>query len=386
MITRPHRPASGNQETTSCNTVVFLNVTNENYPRNRDLRSQFAKQGFLVVLQRRQDKLSYLRRCAWIFRDGLKITPPNSVVVMSEFGNSYAWVAKILSLVKSSVLVVDGFIGMYETHIQDRGTFNQWSMQSVFYRIVDLVALRSADLYIIDTALRADEITRFSGRTKVLPVPVGAPDWAFPSHLPPARKSLKLLYYGNYTKLHAVESLLQCLVDIEDALTLEIVLLGDLRCADKAREITNQFGPGISVQYVDVVAEDRLASYIAESDVVVGVFGTSLKARSVIANKVWQGLCAGRYVLTQQSLALEEISDIAAPLLLQVDIGDARSVRSELKRLSAENTESLETRHRISRNLSAYAELGRSEMINQTRDLLKVRSSKRSLVRPARGQ
>ncbi|WP_155289003.1 hypothetical protein [Rhodococcoides fascians] len=305
---------------------------------------------------------------------------------MSEFGNSYAWVAKILSLVKSSVLVVDGFIGMYETHIQDRGTFNQWSMQSVFYRIVDLVALRSADLYIIDTALRADEITRFSGRTKVLPVPVGAPDWAFPSHLPPARKSLKLLYYGNYTKLHAVESLLQCLVDIEDALTLEIVLLGDLRCADKAREITNQFGPGISVQYVDVVAEDRLASYIAESDVVVGVFGTSLKARSVIANKVWQGLCAGRYVLTQQSLALEEISDIAAPLLLQVDIGDARSVRSELKRLSAENTESLETRHRISRNLSAYAELGRSEMINQTRDLLKVRSSKRSLVRPARGQ
>ncbi|OZD62205.1 hypothetical protein CH272_11530 [Rhodococcus sp. 05-340-1] len=350
------------------------------------MRSQFAKQGFLVVVQKRQAQLSYLKRCAWIFRDGLKITPRKSVVIMSEFGNSYAWVAKILSLVKSSVLVVDGFIGMYETHIQDRETFSRWSAQSVFYRLMDSVALRSADLYIIDTDLRAQEVMQISARTKVLPVPVGAPDWAVPSRLPPNCKPLKLLYYGNYTKLHAVESLLQCLTGLEDDVTLEIVLIGDLGFADTARKVTSRFGPNISVQYLDVVAEDRLASFIDDCDVVVGVFGTSTKARSVIANKVWQGLCAGRYVLTQQSLALEEISDIAAPLLRQVDVEDVQSVRSEIKTLNSERIESIEILNRISYGLSTYAESGRSEMVNQVQDLLSVRSSMCSLVRRTRGQ
>ncbi|MET8272471.1 hypothetical protein [Streptomyces sp. NPDC005096] len=62
-------------------------------------------------------------------------------------------------------------------------------------------------------------------------------------------------------------------------------------------------------------------SHIHASDVVLGVTGPSLKAASVIANKVWQGLAFGRVVITSEDLpALAEIEQIVGQALVQVPL------------------------------------------------------------------
>ncbi|WP_327432510.1 hypothetical protein [Streptomyces sp. NBC_01236] len=61
-------------------------------------------------------------------------------------------------------------------------------------------------------------------------------------------------------------------------------------------------------------------SHIHASDVVPGVTGPSPKAASVIANKVWQGLAFGRFVITREGPALAEIAQIVEQALVQAPL------------------------------------------------------------------
>jgi hypothetical protein len=65
--------------------------------------------------------------------------------------------------------------------------------------------------------------------------------------------------------------------------------------------------------------EARLADHVRAADIVMGVFGSSDKAKSVIPNKVWQGLACGAIVVTQRSPALEEIEAIVGEQLVQTE-------------------------------------------------------------------
>jgi len=78
---------------------------------------------------------------------------------------------------------------------------------------------------------------------------------------------------------------------------------------------------------------EQLRRQIELSDVVLGIFGASTKAGGVIANKVWQGLAAGRTVLTRRSDALNEIAEIVGPALWQVPEGDPRAIASALREI-----------------------------------------------------
>ena len=62
----------------------------------------------------------------------------------------------------------------------------------------------------------------------------------------------------------------------------------------------------------------------------LGVFGTSAKAGSVIANKVWQGLACGRVVVTRRSAALDEIAGLVGGQLVTVEPGSSAAIETAL--------------------------------------------------------
>jgi hypothetical protein len=78
------------------------------------------------------------------------------------------------------------------------------------------------------------------------------------------------------------------------------------------------------------VPESELRGYVARADVVLGVFGTSVKARGVVANKVWQGLACGRSVITQRSSALAPLAAVVGGSLVQTEPGCASSLAQAL--------------------------------------------------------
>lgn len=333
-VVRARRASSGNPGRQM--KVVYLGVESLDYPRNSRIRDYLEHELGAQVSVVRVDKNPGALRKAWVLlRDGHKaIGSGADVVVLAEFQNKYALVAKYLAWRARARLVTDWFVGLHETRVGDWKLHGPRSIRALILDLIDRTAARIADLVITDTDARAQDLSvRYRiPASSILTLPVGAPSWAVPSADVVAVRSegpLKVLYYGGYLPLHGVDYILDALRITEGIDNVEVTLLGagELRRGIEERVARERLS---AVSFVEPVPETALADLIADADVVLGVFGRSRKAQTVIANKVWQGLASGRTVVTRSSPALEEIAAIVGDLLVTVDPGDPGALAAYL--------------------------------------------------------
>src|SRR5690606_7752009 len=87
-----------------------------------------------------------------------------------------------------------------------------------------------------------------------------------------------------------------------------------------------------ALRWVDWIDYTDLRREIAAADVCLGIFGTSDKAASVIPNKVFQVLAAGRPLITRDSPAIRELVEHDMQDITLVPSGDARSLADAIMR------------------------------------------------------
>jgi hypothetical protein len=315
--------------------VAYLKVHDSGYPRNARIRAYLESTGRYEV----QDIGS--SSFGLSIRDALDIVWKSKnydVLILAEFQLKHALVAKLASIIGRSVLVVDSFVGRHETVIGDWGLANESSAKAMVCRVIDSIAFKVSDLSLIDTQMRANTLETRHGRNPLSPrtlsLPVGAPAWATGlGSVKGFGTSLRLLYYGDYTPLQGVEYVLHAIKHLTGSVPIEFTLVGD--GPRKAAVLAAM--PGESEEFranlVGRLSVLELRERLNETDVVLGVFGSSDKAGSVIANKVWQGLAAGRIVLTRESEALDEIRSKAGEALWQVDPASPDAIADALNRI-----------------------------------------------------
>jgi len=112
-----------------------------------------------------------------------------------------------------------------------------------------------------------------------------------------------VLGYSQYLPLHGNETIALAarLVPSDAGITFDLVGTG----AERAR--SDAFVKKLShVRTTDWVPYDELPGRIAAADVVLGVFGRSVKARMVIPNKIWQAAAVGSAIVTADTPAIRE--------------------------------------------------------------------------------
>ncbi|MBD8139589.1 glycosyltransferase [Frigoribacterium sp. CFBP 13605] len=302
------------------------------YPRNVRVRAHLERQlGASVVVAPRSHAAGRLRRAIDDVRSLVRGARQADVVLLSEFRLSHAPLAWLVARLQGAALVVDGFVGQYETAVDDWRRVSPASPAALRFRVLDAAAVRCADLYLIDTEPRAAEIVRRHGPSAaVVPLAVGAPAWATRQPPAPPHDALRVLYYGGYIPLHGVDLVVDALTLIGARRRVEVVLVGDGPARRAVETRVRRAGLGDRCTFVDAVPEGELLAHIARADVVLGVFGSSAKARGVVANKVWQGLACGRTVVTQRSSALDDVRYAAGGLLVQTEPTSASSIADAL--------------------------------------------------------
>ena len=308
--------------------VLYFAVDDSDYPRNRSIRLRLEADGHEVVVLRKRRTGSYVSRGMSLLREALVLSRGDrryDVILLAEFSAQYSPFAWLASRLFSATFVHDYFVGLIETNVEDWSTFSARSPRGRIHGLLDRLAIRLPDLVIRDTSPRTRDTLRKTSAC-VATFPVESPPWATWLGPSPAKDVPTVLFYGNFIPLHGIPTILKATVGLP--INLQIIGRGPGRNA-----LEREYGgPARNVVFEEPVSEDLLVQRIRAADVVLGVFGASTKAATVIPNKVWQGLSSGRVVITRRSDAYLDLPILGAgEQLIQVPEEDPAALRAALQ-------------------------------------------------------
>jgi len=266
------------------------------YSRNRILRKLFAELDWEIDFF--HPAASWAGRLESFWRRPKR---PDLVWVpcfrQRDIASAAAWARK-----RNIPLVVDPLISAYEKEVFEKRKWKPESKRAERKRRQESAQLAAADVVVADTPAHA---AFFSKELGVAPdgicvLYVGAETDLFRSAAPQSLKPpFEVLFYGSFLKLQGPEVIVAAAAAAHD-LPARWVLLGD---GDLKTEVEQRARGMPNVAFEPWVRYDLLPERIGRADILLGIFGTTLKADLVIPNKMFQSMAAGRPVITRAAAA-----------------------------------------------------------------------------------
>lgn len=227
-------------------------------------------------------------------------------------------------------LAWDVFLSVYDTIVEDRRLLVRNGKAARLLRWIEQAALRRVDLMFMDTHAHARRIERLfglqDGRCDRVWVGVEGDHFTGDALPSPTTRSgpMRVLFYGQFIPLHGIDTIIEAAGLLRDE-AVEWILVGRGQEAPRIRaQLVEARLP--RVRWVDWVEYAELRHWIADADLCLGIFGTSVKAASVIPNKVFQILAAGKPLVTRDSPAIRELLAPSSPCTYLVPAGDAAAL------------------------------------------------------------
>jgi glycosyltransferase involved in cell wall biosynthesis len=263
-------------------------------------------------------------RLVWKF---LRIARPD-LLLISYPGILDAFVIAPFARMRRIPVAWDVFLSMYDTVCEDRRLLKPGSAPARVLRWLERAALRRADLLFMDTHAHARRLEQLFGLADGCcdAVWVGVESRFF-SRLAgskPRTSTMRVLFYGQFIPLHGIGTIIAAAALLRDK-PIQWHLVGRGQEAERIRKMLSD-DPLPHVQWTDWVDYAQLNRCIADADLCLGIFGTSDKAASVIPNKVFQIVAAGRPLITRDSPAIRELLSPSPPCSYLVSPGDAHAL------------------------------------------------------------
>lgn len=265
--------------------------------------------------------------------------PAHDAVLVAYPGMIDLFVLRMFAWWRRTPLAWDWFLSAYDTIVLDRKLVALRGPAAWGIRFVEWIAARLADVAFMDTAAHARRMERLFGlpQGRLGSVWVGAEESAFRisaatevnGSSDSVRRPFSVLFYGQLIPLHGISTIVEAaaLTQKED---IEWLLVGrGQESAILADALARHSLP--RVRWVEWMDYGRLIDAMQRADVVLGIFGTSEKAGSVIPNKVFQAAMAGRPIITRDSPAIRELLRETPPLVQFVPAGDASALAAAVR-------------------------------------------------------
>jgi glycosyltransferase involved in cell wall biosynthesis len=231
------------------------------------------------------------------------------IMVVGYPGQIDIILARFLSWLRSKPLVWDVFMSIYLIALE-RDLDKRSQLTIGLLRLLEWVACRLPDRLILDTP----EYVAWFGKTHGIPmqrfrlVPTGADDRFFHPLPSPMSKNriFHVIYYGTFIRNHGVEYIIEAARLLADNPDIQFELIGDGPERAKAQEIANRYHLN-NITFVEWLEKAELVKRVAQADVCLGAFGTTLQSLMTVQNKIYEGLAMAKPVITGDSPAVRKV-------------------------------------------------------------------------------
>jgi glycosyltransferase involved in cell wall biosynthesis len=312
--------------------VCFFGAWDPAYPRNRILRDGLRLSG-VEVLEARVRGRKVLFRYPALALAFMRRARRAGIVLVPEFRHKDMPLARLLAGRRK--LVFDPLVSRHDTLVGDWGLHASESFQARWNLAIDRAALGRADLVLCDTWAHGALYESLGlPRARLARVLVGAETMFF--EVPPPRPApeVRIVYVGGFLPLHGTLTVVEALGRLERERAVPAFrceLAGTGIEFEAARRLARESGLE-RTEFTGRVAYEQSPELLARAHIVLGAFGAGAKAGRVIPHKVYQGVAAGRAVVTGDGPGLREVFEPGRHLCA-VPRGDAAALAGALSSL-----------------------------------------------------
>lgn len=264
--------------------------------------------------------------------------PAHDVVLVAYPGVIDLLVLRLFAWLRGTPIAWDWFLSAYDTIVLDRRLLPVRHPASWLIRAVERVCCSLADIIFMDTATHASRMERVFGleEGRIDRVWVGAERRHFhaaaevacpaPTNQPPL-----VLFYGQFIPLHGIDTIIEAARLLQDE-QIDWLVVGDGQEAARIDSVLEQ-ARGLRIKRLRWIDYQQLCATLEQSSVALGIFGSSDKAASVIPNKVFQILAAGRPLITRDSDAIRELVHPSPPQVQLIPPSDPAALAAAVQKV-----------------------------------------------------
>jgi glycosyltransferase involved in cell wall biosynthesis len=264
--------------------------------------------------------------------------PSRPAVLLPYPGIADILVAAVVAKPRGQMMILDAFVPLHDTVVGDRAMVARRSAAARLLRAIEGLALRCADIVLVDTDQHGEFYANEYGiaRDRFVTVLVGAeplfgaqPE---PVELPGLTADVPVvLFYGQLIPLHGVRTILDA-ARLTRGDRVHWLIVG--RGQDEATLRAAMAEPDrANITWLPWVDYDQLPGVIARAQICLGIFGKSDKAARVIPNKVFQALACGKPVITRASPAMDPLAARFPHAIVTVPAGDPIALATAVRRV-----------------------------------------------------
>jgi glycosyltransferase involved in cell wall biosynthesis len=289
--------------------VCFIGAYDPDYPRNSVIKKGLRLNGVEFSECRLCPGYKFWLRYPLLVSRYKSSCAKHDILFVPEFCQKDVPLAKILSLFTSKSVVFDPLSPRYETKITDWKRKPPDSWQARWNFNIDNWSLKLSDRILADTQAHKDYYSqRYNLPSEKIDVlPVGYDDDLYkPSGIIKRADGFTVLFFGSFVPLHGVDVIIQSakIVSIKDP-SIQFIIIGSGQTMRLAETLASRLRLD-NLRFEGWLPQRALPKRIASSDLCLGIFGRTEKARRVVPHKIFQSLGMRKPLITTRTPAVEE--------------------------------------------------------------------------------
>ena len=204
-------------------------------------------------------------------------------------------------------IMVDFYISMFDTLVNDRGMVNSQSATGKILFFKDRFLLQSATKVFFLNQAESDyytsivNITLPAEKICIIPLCIDPKNTISSKFSLGTKNRMTICWWGTYIPLHGLDKIIEAIGLLKDE-PIELILIGDSDInAEPFRHLIRQLGLEDKIEIRNDLrfSDGTLGPFLENNcDLALGNFGDSVKAKTVLVNKVVDALAMGLACLT----------------------------------------------------------------------------------------